>query len=182
MPQIMCGQNLWRALGPARQARQASAPAVEIEAGRLGNWAAIISPSDAPGLAIAMNERTRLTLVFPFAASAAVFRRRFQTALVQALHDHRIPENVILVECAALKRMPLVRLVRQDTLREALSHVAFICAIELSHHSNLRLVQWNLNDFPHNVDPGVPHEAVVALLGPCADRRVAPATVHGCPP
>jgi len=112
---------------------------------------------------LAVNDRTCLTAVFPFAG-----RERFSAdlcaAVGTALRDLGIADAIVRAETAALEFMPLARLGAEE-MAEILDDVQYMSEIELCYHADLRIVQRNLNDFPHpNRDPCVPLEAVHELL------------------
>jgi hypothetical protein len=50
------------------------------------------------------------------------------------------------------------------SLHEALETVDFVCGIELEYHTDLRVVQRRLNDFPHPLPPDCVPEVAVRRL------------------
>ena len=161
MAVIRCKGKLWQRLGASRDnetARASPFPGV-----LLGSWGAKLLRDRERYLVVAVNERTCLTVVFPF-----VSRQRFSADLSStaaiALGDLGIAEAVVRAETAAIEFMPPVRLGAAE-LADVLDDVQFMCEIELCYHGDLRIVQRNLNDFPHpNRHPCVPLEAVHELL------------------
>jgi hypothetical protein len=121
-------------------------------------------------LAIAIEERTYLTTVFPVSVN-----RRFQAsladALAQILFDLGMPQQVVHSESAAVEYKPLMRLSDRGMV-SVLSDVEFFLGIELAYHTDLRTVQLNLNAIPHpNRDPCVPSDAVRQLFQKPASKR-----------
>ena len=161
MAVIRCKGRLWQRMGAPRE--HASASPAPFPGVLLGSWGAKLFRERERYLVIAVNDRTYLTAVFPFAG-----RHRFTadlcTAVATALRDLGIPEPVVRAEIAALEFMPVARLGAEE-LADMLDDVQFFCEIELSYHTDLRIVQRNLNDVPHpNRDPCVPVEAVRELF------------------
>ena len=162
MARIMCTQKLLHALGKRRRPPgEATQP--QLLTVRLGGWAATCHRFDRRDLVIAIDERTYLTLVFPLAPRTG-FRSRFAAALTAALEDFGVPEDVVCAERSAIDFEPLTPLADR-TLVRSLDDVEYMCGIEFLYHDDLRLVQRNLNEFPHpGRDPCVPLEAVVQML------------------
>lgn len=161
MAVIRCKGGLWQRLGAPR--RNTSAAPAAIPGVLLGSWGAKLFRDRERYLVVAVNDRTYLTAVFPF-----VDRQRFSTdlsaAVGTALHDLGIPEAIVRAETAVIEFMPVTRLGAEE-LADILDDVQFFCELELDYHSDLRIVQRNLNDLPHpNRDPCVPVEAVRALF------------------
>lgn len=159
MAVIRCKGRLWQRLGAPRE----SGPAPVFPGVLLGSWGAKLFRDRERYLVIAVNDRTYLTAVFAFAG-----RERFSAdlcaAAALALRDLGIAETIVRAEIAALEFMPVARL-GAETLADALDDVQFMCEIELCYHTDLRLVQRNLNDFPHPArDPCVPLQAVHELF------------------
>jgi hypothetical protein len=151
---------LWQRLGAPRCA---GAGDRTFPGALLGSWGAKLFRDRERYLVVAVNERTCLTAVFPFAG-----RRRFSAdlcaAAATALRDIGIAEAIVRAETAALEFMPMARLGAEE-LADVLDDVQFTCEIELCYHADLRIVQRNLNDFPHpNRDPCVPLQAVHELF------------------
>ena len=161
MAVIRCKGNLWRRLGGKRKTEPATT--ASIPGVLLGSWVAKAFECDGRNLVLAINERTYLTVVFPF-----VPRERFSSemavAVGHALRDLGIAEPIVAGETAAVEFMPPARLEGSE-LVEVLEDVQFECEIELTYHTELRVVQRNLNDFPHpNRNPCVPLQAVRQLF------------------
>jgi hypothetical protein len=159
MAAIRCKGRLWQRLGAPRK----SEPAAAFPGALLGSWGAKVFRDRERFLVIAVNDRTYLTAVFPF-----VSRERFlgdlRDAVATALGDLGIAQGIVRAEMAALEFMPITRLGAEE-LADRLDDVEFFCEIELCYHSDLRVVQRNLNDVPHpNRDPCVPLEAVRELF------------------
>jgi hypothetical protein len=160
MTQIRCSQRLWRRLGnlKATLASQVVYDAI------LGSWAAALFRVEDKSLVVALNERTYLTLVFPFTSEAG-FMASFSVALGEVLTDMSISAGRTQAERAAIQTASVAHLVDSD-MRAALADLEFFLGIELLYHDNLRRVQLNLNELPHaNRVPHVPREAVEQLFG-----------------
>ena len=128
----------------------------------LGPWWAMVFACDGRELVIALDQRTYLTVVFPFAPGKQ-FRVNLSQALRLVLGDLRLPEPVVRAESAAVEFGSLGRL-NDRTVIDVLNDVQFFAELELSYHDDLRIVQWNLNQVPHpNRDPCVPIDAVRRL-------------------
>jgi hypothetical protein len=158
----MCSQRMWRLVRKWTSEAAPSEPAVE---GRLlGPWAATVSNEDERSPVIAIDVGTYLTIVFPL-GDASGFHDAFAGALDVALRDIGVPRDQIAVEVEAVKGLPLARLL-DATLRDALDTVEFVCGTELEYHTDLRIVQRNLNRFPHNLPPEyVPALNVLRVFG-----------------
>jgi len=159
---IMCSQRLWRMVR-SRNLR-GTPPATAIAGCRLGPWAATVSTEDERSPVLAIDVGTYLTVAFLF-GQPSEFHSAFADALGGALEDLGVPLDQIAIERAAVTVLPLERL-RDVTLRETLKTVDFMCGLELSYATDLRIVQRRLNDFPHSLPPYyVPENAVRSLFG-----------------
>lgn len=167
MAVIRCKGRLWQRLGARRSSDSVNqAPIAGV---LLGSWGAKLFRDVDRYLVVAVNDRTALTAVFPFAG-----RERFMgdlcAAVGNALRDLGIAEAIVRAETAALEFMPLARLGAEE-LADVLDDVQYMCEIELCYHTDLRVVQRNLNDFPHpNRDPCVPLQAVHELFHDAGDN------------
>jgi uncharacterized protein DUF6933 len=147
MSTIMCSQRMWRLVRKWK-----SMPSVEATNGAiLRRWAATVCSEDGRKLVIAVEASTYLTIVFPF-ATASEFHDSCAGALAVLLQDIGVPAERISIEVAAMLSAPLSRLPSGD-LRKALETMEFVCGIELGYHTDLRIVQANLNEFPHAPPP-----------------------------
>ena len=161
MAVIRCKGRLWQRLGAPRE--RASPSVTSFPGVLLGSWGAKLFRDGERYLVVALNDRTYLTAVFRFAGRQG-FSADLCAAAGTALRDLGIPEPIVRAETAALEFMPVARLGAEE-LAEALDDVQFMCEIELCYHTDLRIVQRNLNDFPHpNRDTCVPREAVHELF------------------
>ncbi|HWI38614.1 MAG TPA: hypothetical protein VNU64_19340 [Burkholderiales bacterium] len=161
MAVIRCKGRLWQRLGVRRETTPAH-PAT-FAGVLLGSWGAKLFRDGERYLVIAVNDRTCLTALFPFEGRAR-FSAGLCAAVGTALRDLGIAEPIVRAECAALEFMPAARLGAEE-LADILEDVQYMCEIELCYHADLRIVQRNLNDFPHpNRDPCVPLEAVHELF------------------
>jgi hypothetical protein len=161
MAVIRCKGNLWRRLGGKRKIGPAST--ASIPGVMLGSWVAKAFECDGHDLILAVNERTYLTVLFPFVPRERLCSE-MAAAVANALRDLGIAESIAGAESAAVEFMPLARL-EGGELGAVLEDVQFECEIELTYHTDLRVVQRNLNDFPHpNRNPCVPLEAVRQLF------------------
>jgi hypothetical protein len=169
MSRIMCTQTLWTSLGNAgRPPDGDSHPRLHGVA--LGGWAAKMFREGGRQLVLAMDERTRLALVFPLSPRKR-FRESFADALRAMLEDLEVPQAVIAAETEAVAFEPLCRL-SSPALVEKLSDLQYICEIELMYHDDLRVVQCNLNDLPHgDIGSCLSKRAVLELLGSVGDSR-----------
>ena len=159
---IMCNGKLWRKLGYSGPQRS-SVPEHFMLGISLGSWAAKSFTDQGRDLVVALDTRTYLTLLFPFAPTRQ-FHANLASALVNALHDVGVPPAIVRIESLAVEFAPLVPL-RNRQLTDSLNHVWSFCDIEFCYHNDLRTIQRNLNDLPHpNRDPCVPIEAVRRLF------------------
>ena len=171
MARIMCTPRLWQRLGRLR--REASRVAQPMPGISLGPWAAKVFKDSGRDFVLVLEQRTYLTLLFPF-APLAQFRLHLSGALANALVDLGIPLAIARAECAAIEFEPLARL-EDACLRERLDDVEFTCGIEFSYHTDVRIIQRNLNDIPHpGRDPCTPVDGVRRLFDCC---RIGPAFV-----
>ena len=160
---IMCSGKLWRQLGYAGRSRRA-VPEHFMPGVALGSWAAKLFTDQGRDLILALDTRTGLTLVFPFAPEAQ-FRSNFASALTDALHDAGVAPATVRVESAAVEFAPFVFL-RNRVLTESLNHVQYFSELEFCYHEELRIIQRNLNQLPQpNRDPCVPIAGIRLLFG-----------------
>lgn len=168
---IMCTRELWRALGhtvppPRRAAKRPLSGAV------LGSWAVHVFRYDRQALALAVDERTFLTVMFPVDPPAE-FRHSFSAAFRWALEDLGIGEELAEQEAAVIDFLPFARVSRP--MRRSLKFLDFFVQCEFDYTDDLRRVQRNLNDVPHpNRPPYVPLEAVREVFA----RAAAPAALR----
>lgn len=161
MAVIRCKGRLWQRLGVRRET--ASVPVAPFPGLLLGSWAAKLFRDRERYLVVAINERTYLTSVFAWAGRES-FAGDLARAAALALGDLGIPEAIVRAETTAIEFMAPSRLGGGE-LAEVLDDVQFFCEMELCYHSDLRIVQRNLNDVPHpRRDPCVPVEAVRELF------------------
>jgi hypothetical protein len=162
MAQVMCTQTLWRRL--AKQGRTSlSVVDGPMPGVALGPWAARLFKDAGRELVLVIEQRTHLTLLFPLAPTPQ-FQLNLAQALSSGLLDLGVPPALARMECAAIELARLTRL-QDPVLRERLDHVHYICGIEFAYHTDLRIIQRNLNDLPHpDIDPCVPIEAVRCLF------------------
>jgi hypothetical protein len=162
MARIMCTGRLWQRLRQLRRppSRVAEQPMPGIS---LGPWAAKVFKDSGRDFVLVLEQRTYLTLLF-LLPPIAQFRPQLSGALANALIDVGVPPAIACTECAAIEFEPLARL-EDSLLRERLDDVEFTCGIEFSYHTDLRIIQRNLNDFPHpDRDPCTPVEGVRRLF------------------
>jgi len=147
MPVIMCSQKLWRIV------RSWDPPvAADVTTGATtGPWAATLCRDGSRQLVIAIDSQTYLPVVFPL-GSPTEFHACGADALGGILEDIGVPADRIAVETDALRSAPFVRL-KDDSLREPLKAMEFMCDIELNYHSDLRRIQVNLGEYPHAPPP-----------------------------
>jgi hypothetical protein len=164
----MCAQRLWRVV---RLCKPPSESARAVAGSRLGPWAATLSKEDEPASALAIDVGTYLTVAFRFGTDVP-FHEAFGGAVDAALEDLGVSVTQRRIEIAAVRGLPLTRLV-DATLREALRTVDFVYGIELTYHEAQRDVQRRLNDFPHPLPPDfVPEAAVRRLFGVAGSSHV----------
>jgi hypothetical protein len=160
MAVIRCKGRLWQRLGATRDGGCNAAPFPGL---LLGSWAAKAFRDGERSLVVAVNERTYLTAVFPWAGRQS-FSGELARAAASALRDLGIRETIVRAETAAMEFMPPARLGAGE-LADVLDDVQYFCEMELDYHTDLRIVQRNLNDVPHpNRHPCVPLEAVRELF------------------
>jgi hypothetical protein len=148
MPNIMCSQSMWRLVkGWSQPTRLPPRPATA----RLGAWAAAICKDADDTLVIALEVQTYLTLVFPY-GDGGMIHDRFSVALRAALEDLGVDRTLVTEELGSTGPLCFSYL-KDGPLREALRLVAFTCGIERLYHDDLRRVQRNLNDLPHDLAP-----------------------------
>lgn len=165
MARIMCTPRLWQRLGQLRRgpSRVAERPMPGIS---LGPWAAKVFKDSGQDFVLVLEQRSYLTLLFPL-APVAQFRVHLSGALSNALAAVGVPAAIARIECAATEFEPLTRLA-DSCLRERLDDVEFTCGIEFSYHTDLRIIQRNLNDIPHpDRDPCTPVDGIRRLFDCC---------------
>jgi hypothetical protein len=161
MAVIRCKGRLWQRLGA--RAESVSVNPAPFPGVLLGSWGAKLFRDRERYLVVAVNDRTYLTAVFPF-RDRQRFSADLAAAVALALRDLGIPEARVRAEATAIEFMPAARL-GVEPLADILDDVQFFCELELDYHTDLRIVQRNLNDVPHpNRDPCVPVEAVRELF------------------
>lgn len=174
MAVIRCKGRLWQRLGAPRESGPASGSA--FPGVLLGSWGAKLFRDRERYLVVAVNDRTYLTAVFPWAGRHS-FSADLVRAAASALRDIGIAETIVRAEAAAIEFMPPARLGAGE-LADVLDDVQFFCELELDYHTDLRIVQRNLNDVPHpNRDPCVPLEAVRELFAGIAEHSSWPRSI-----
>jgi hypothetical protein len=168
----MCSQRLWRRV---RLWALSAAPITSRVAGcRLGPWAATVANEDDRQPVLAIDVGTYLTVAFPLGGPAG-FHDAFGAAVGATLEDFGVAAGQIQIEMEAVTTLSLRRLV-DASLSKPLETVDFMCGVELAYHTDLRVVQRRLNDFPHAPPPDyVPATAVRRLFGlsePAASTHV----------
>ena len=164
MVAIMCTGRLMKAVVggglPRGAARRPKASGPE----RLGSWAATVV--DEGDIAVAINERTYLTLVVRLLPVAS-FRERFVDCLRAALHDLGVHEDAVDVECSALREAPFVRL-RNPELSDALAFAEMEAGAHVEGGQDEVSVRDMLNTYPYGgCGASCPVEAVSKLFGVC---------------
>jgi hypothetical protein len=130
----------------------------------LGPWAATIVRDGTRDLVVSVEAQTYFTVVCALTAETG-FPAAWRQALAFALEDVRVAPERIAIEAAAPIHLRFERLA-DAAMREVLKTVDFVCETELCYHTDLRVIQRNLNEFPHNNPPDyVPLLAVRRLLG-----------------
>ena len=158
---IMCSQRMWRIVRSWKL--PGGAPDVSLTGCRLGPWAATISREDERVPVVAIDLATYLTVAFPLSDPVS-FHGGFADALSYVLEDVGATSERIAIEAAAVRTLPL-RLLKDADVRAALNTVDFMCGLELSYATDLRVVQRRLNEFPHNLPPHyVPEVAARSLF------------------
>lgn len=156
----MCSQRLWRMVRDWTSGRVLPHPGAGGQL--LGPWAATVSRDDTRIPVLAIEVRTYLTIAFPL-GDASAFHDALAGALEAALQDLEIPLDRIATEVAAARRLSFGRL-SDASLRNALNTVDYVCGNELMYHTDLRVVQRNLNEFPHPLPPDYTPQAAVRRL------------------
>jgi hypothetical protein len=114
----------------------------------LGDWAVrTLLAADDGELVLAVDERTLLAVVFTL-LPVERFRDNFALALRSILEDLAIPPGIVAREAEAIALEPITPPVARS-MNEPLGNLKYICEIELMYHTDLRTVQFNLNDYPH---------------------------------
>jgi hypothetical protein len=162
MPIIMCSATMWRFVRLWRSAQ--SKPRAPGGAAVLGPWAATVFSDTRRDLVLSVETRTCLTVICRFGAEGT-FPAAWSTALRAALEDLAVPPDRIAAEVGARTDLRLERLT-DDRFRDVLGTIEFVCDTELFFDKDVRVVQRNLNEFPHDHPPDyVPFVAVRRLFG-----------------
>jgi len=167
MPTIMCTRNLWRAIGgrgdlPIRQP-------YERNETRLASWSVRELPTAAGFVAVALEETTYLTVIFPLLALPD-FLPAFGASAETALTDLGVSARKAAAEARAI--VAAARFAKNDnrSLLGSVNDVAFHASIRLEHErtitiASLRKAQRELNGMPHvNREPSFPDQAVQLLF------------------
>jgi hypothetical protein len=163
MPTIQCSAALWRFVRLWRGARE-KPPRIDSPRLTLGPWAATIVHDGSRDLVVSVEAHTYFTVVCALTGETA-FPPAWRRALAFALEDVRVAPEQIAIEAAAPAHLRVERLT-DPAMREVLKTVDFVCETELCYHTDLRVIQRNLNEFPHDNPPDyVPLVAVRRLLG-----------------
>jgi len=162
MPTMMCSAAMWRFVRLWRCAQLK--PRVVTAAAVLGPWAATVFRDERRDLVLSVETRTCLTVICRFGAEGT-FPAAWTAALRGALEDLAVPPDRIAAEVGARADLRLERLA-DDRFRDVLGTIEFVCDTELYYDRDVRVVQRNLNEFPHDHPPDyVPLVAVRRLFG-----------------
>jgi len=127
----------------------------------LGTWIATALARDGRDLLLAVETETCLTIVCEL-GSETTFAGQWKQALEGAFADLAVP----LVLLAPDAYSPRLRPFERGDLDTRLATAAFVCDTELHFHTDLRVVQAQLNAFPYDQPPHyVPAIAVRRLFG-----------------
>jgi hypothetical protein len=156
---IMCAPPLWRFVRAWRTASAEPDPAVS--AGTLGRWAATALTRGARDILLGVETATCLAIVCEL-GSETTFTRRWKQALEAAFEDMRVPLACLPGDVC----VPRLQRIKDEAWDRTLDAVEFVCDTELHLQSDLRIVQRELNEFPHDHPPHyVPVVAVRRLFG-----------------
>ena len=100
--------------------------------------------------------------------SETTFNGRWKQALEAAFEDMKVP-----LACLPADVVPRLQRIKDDAWDRTLDAVEFVCDTELHFQSDLRIVQRELNEFPHDHPPH--YAPVVAVRRLFGLRRVATA-------
>ncbi len=176
MPTIMCTQDLWRRLG--YKGRPPARSESEDAATRLGAWSAKAVNEPQGCFCLALNERTYLTIVFPFVERQWFFRT-FASAVAVELEHLGFSESIIMAETGPLFVHGVLAKNSNRSLLGSVNDVAFHLACELERAGRgdldtLAEIQHELNMMPHaDREPLLPAEAATLLLAEAASSRAA---------
>ncbi|HTL45404.1 MAG TPA: hypothetical protein VL262_13765 [Vicinamibacterales bacterium] len=132
----------------------------------LGTWVATALARDGCDLLLALETETCLTIVCEL-GSETTFAGRWKQALEAAFAELAVPLARLTPDVCS----PRLRAIAGGPLDTRLATAAFVCDTELHFHTDLRLVQAQLNEFPFDHPPHyVPAIAVRRLFG-TARRR-----------
>jgi hypothetical protein len=155
---IECTPALWRLVRAWRAARGHDPGPPRT---RLGPWTATTLVNRSAELMLAVERHTCLTLVFELGAEAT-FAAGWKRALTAALQHLGVPSARIEEEASGAP-FRFERLAG-DASSAVLSAVEFVCETSLHYHSNLELVQCNLNEFPHDHPPDYTATAAIRRM------------------
>ena len=155
MAQILCTPKLWRIVRSWPLSK--SAPPCENPS-TLSTWGATRFHERDDDFVLAINAATLLTVVVRLRQSD-VFASDFAASIGFALQDIGVSARAgdQLVHGA-----PALHSLRDPAVRTALEWVESCCAVEVCYHSDVRVIQRNLNDVPH--PDGVPAEKARTIL------------------
>jgi hypothetical protein len=161
---MCCARPLWRFVRAWRSAAEDGAPQPPGQV--LGTWVATSLARDGCDLLLALETETCLTIVCEL-GSETTFAGRWTQALEAAFAELAVPLARLTPDVCS----PRLRAIAGGPLDTRLATAAFVCDTELHFHTDLRLVQAQLNEFPFDHPPHyVPAIAVRRLFG-TARRR-----------
>jgi hypothetical protein len=156
---ICCARPLWRFVCAWRSATEDGSSQPPGQA--LGTWVATALARDGRDLLLALETETCLTIVCEL-ASETTFAAQWKQALAAAFADLAVPLIWLTPDACS----PRLRSIEGGPLDTRLATAAFVCDTELHFHTDLRLVQARLNEFPYDHPPHyVPAIAVRRLFG-----------------
>ena len=155
MAQIFCTPKLWRIV------RTWSLPKSAPPSGnpaRLRTWGATRFHEREDDFLLAVNAATLLTVVVRLRQPEA-FASDFAASVGLALDDIGVSARA---SGLLVRGNPTLQRLHDPEMRRALAWVESCCGLEVCYHSDVRVIQRNLNDAPH-LD-GVPAERSRAVL------------------
>jgi len=162
MPAIMCTRKFEEALARAGHPWGAKGRPRTPGPGRLGDWAATLV-SENRELVVALEERTRLSLVVPFLPTEDV-PRRFAGALRAALRRLGVRSELVEIECVQIEVAGIMR-IRNRQLSDDLEFAEFETACH-GDSQDRESIEDMLNAYPYSAtDPEGAAAAVRTIFG-----------------
>ena len=174
MPTIMCTLDLWRRLG------QTGSPPARLTSddgrARLGDWSAKVVDEPDGSFCLAVNERTYLTILFPF-VGLLLFQHAFASAVGLELVHLGIPPATIALETESLLMRAIFAKNTNRSLLGSLNDVGHCFSSDLevagsADPDTLLAIQHEFNMMPHvGREEPFPADAVVQLFSGESNSR-----------